>query len=116
MLPQSQSTRKFFRVLPVFSCWLSSCQFQLSAGMSQPTRPRKRKNRPENDRPLQLRPRPIRPLQPKPKYEVGEDPEFAKKSGWPVQMPPTPEGAILPAKRIVAYYGNPQSKEDGSLG
>jgi hypothetical protein len=54
--------------------------------------------------------------QPKQKYEVGEDPEFAKKSGWPVQMPPTPEGAILPAKRIVAYYGNPQSKKMGVLG
>ncbi len=54
--------------------------------------------------------------QAKVKYEVGEDPEFAKKSGWPVQMPPTPEGAILPAKRIVAYYGNPQSKKMGALG
>ncbi len=54
--------------------------------------------------------------QPKVKYEVGEDPEFAKRSGWPVQMPPTPEGAILPGKRIVAYYGNPQSKKMGVLG
>ena len=33
-----------------------------------------------------------------------------------MQMPPTPEGAILPAKRIVAYYGNPQSKKMGVLG
>jgi hypothetical protein len=52
----------------------------------------------------------------KTKYEVGEDPDFAQRSGWPVQMPPTPEGAILPAKRIVAYYGNPQSKKMGALG
>jgi hypothetical protein len=54
--------------------------------------------------------------QPKVKYEVGEDPEFAKKHGWPVKMPPTPSGAILPEKRIVAYYGNPQSKRMGALG
>jgi hypothetical protein len=54
--------------------------------------------------------------EPKVKYEVGEDPEFAKRKGWPVQMPPTPEGAILPHKRIVAYYGNPQSKRMGALG
>ncbi len=54
--------------------------------------------------------------QPKVKYETGEDPEFAKKHGWPVQGPPTPEGAILPGKRIVAYYGNPQSKKMGALG
>jgi hypothetical protein len=53
---------------------------------------------------------------PKVKYEVGEDPEFAQKKGWPVQMPPTPAGAIIPEKRIVAYYGNPQSKRMGALG
>ena len=53
---------------------------------------------------------------PKVKYEVGEDPEFAQKKGWPVQMPPTPAGAIIPEKRIVAYYGNPQSKKMGALG
>ena len=60
--------------------------------------------------------RPARKIPPPGKYEVGEDPEFAKKCGWPVQMPPTPEGAILPGKRIVAYYGNPQSKKMGALG
>ena len=32
-------------------------------------------------------------------------------------MPPTPlPGSILPAKRIVAFYGNPLSKHMGVLG
>jgi hypothetical protein len=54
--------------------------------------------------------------QPKMKYGVGEDPDFARRHGWPVEGPPPPTGAILPAKRIVAYYGNPQSKRMGALG
>ncbi|HEY4304152.1 MAG TPA: hypothetical protein VGM82_06785 [Gemmatimonadaceae bacterium] len=36
---------------------------------------------------------------------------------WPVANAPTPlEGSILPAKRIVAFYGNPLSKRMGILG
>jgi hypothetical protein len=36
---------------------------------------------------------------------------------WPVASAPTPlAGAILPAKRIVAFYGNPLSKRMGILG
>lgn len=54
--------------------------------------------------------------QPKIKYGVGEDPDFARQKGWPVEGPPAPPGAILPHKRIVAYYGNPQSKRMGVLG
>jgi hypothetical protein len=53
---------------------------------------------------------------PKVKYLAGEDPEYAKRCGWPVQSPPPLPGAILPHKRIVAYYGNPQSKRMGVLG
>jgi hypothetical protein len=53
---------------------------------------------------------------PKVKYETGEDPEFAQKSGWPVKYPPPLPGSILPGKRIVAYYGNPLSKRMGVLG
>jgi hypothetical protein len=53
---------------------------------------------------------------PKVKYETGEDPEFAQKCGWPVKFPPPLPGSILPAKRIVAYYGNPKSKRMGVLG
>ena len=53
---------------------------------------------------------------PKQKYNAGEDPEFAKKCGWPVQCPTPLPGSILPAKRIVAYYGNPLSKRMGALG
>ena len=53
---------------------------------------------------------------PKVTYLAGEDPEFAKRSGWPVQYPPPLAGSILPQKRIVAYYGNPQSKRMGALG
>ncbi len=54
--------------------------------------------------------------QPKIRYNAGEDPEFAKQKGWPVKSPPPLAGAILPNKRIVAYYGNPQSKRMGALG
>lgn len=35
---------------------------------------------------------------------------------WPVASPTPLPGAILPAKRIVAYYGNPLSKRMGILG
>ncbi len=50
------------------------------------------------------------------KYNAGEDPEYAKQCGWPVQTPPILPGSILPQKRIVAYYGNPKSKKMGALG
>lgn len=53
---------------------------------------------------------------PKIKYNAGEDPEYAKKCGWPVNYPTPLAGSILPKKRIVAYYGNPQSKRMGALG
>jgi hypothetical protein len=53
---------------------------------------------------------------PKIKYEAGEDPEYAKRCGWPVKLPPPLPGSILPQKRIVAYYGNPKSKKMGALG
>ena len=50
------------------------------------------------------------------KYDTGEDPEFAKRCGWPVNGPAPLPGAILPGKRIVAYYGNPRSTKMGALG
>lgn len=50
------------------------------------------------------------------KYLAGEDPAYAKSCGWPVNSPESLPGAILPAKRIVAYYGNPLSKRMGALG
>lgn len=53
---------------------------------------------------------------PKVRYDTGEDPEFAKQRGWPVQGPDPLPGSILPHRRIVAYYGNPQSKRMGVLG
>ncbi len=49
-------------------------------------------------------------------YKAGEDPEYARNCGWPVAMPEPLPGAILPAKRLVAYYGNPNSKRMGVLG
>jgi hypothetical protein len=39
-----------------------------------------------------------------------------KNPGWPVPLPPPLPGSILPAKRIVAFYGNPLSKRMGILG
>ncbi len=53
---------------------------------------------------------------PKVKYKAGEDPEFARRSGWPVKFPRPLPGSILPGRRIVAYYGNPLSKRMGVLG
>jgi hypothetical protein len=53
---------------------------------------------------------------PKVRYNAGEDPAFAEQCGWPVTCPPPLPGAILPQKRIVAYYGNPLSKRMGILG
>ncbi|MGQ0561351.1 MAG: hypothetical protein ACT443_05700 [Gemmatimonadota bacterium] len=49
-------------------------------------------------------------------YRAGENPAFAEKMGWPVQGPAPAPGAIIPAQRIVAYYGNPLSKRMGALG
>lgn len=49
-------------------------------------------------------------------YFAGEDPGFSRKCGWPVVCAEPLPGAILPAKRIVAYYGNPLSKRMGALG
>ena len=66
---------------------------------------------------------PVKPLannstaaKPKVKYQAGEDPEYAKRCGWPVRCPAPVPGSILPGKRIVAYYGNPLSKKMGVLG
>jgi hypothetical protein len=50
------------------------------------------------------------------KYFAGEDPAYARSCGWPVPCAEPLPGAILPAKRIVAYYGNPLSKRMGALG
>jgi len=50
------------------------------------------------------------------KYNSGEDPEFAASKGWPKKYPAPLPGAVLPQKRIVAYYGNPLSKRMGALG
>lgn len=52
----------------------------------------------------------------KSKHPAGEDPSYAQTCGWPVACAEPLPGAILPAKRIVAYYGNPLSKRMGALG
>jgi hypothetical protein len=39
-----------------------------------------------------------------------------KTPGWPVKAPTPLEGAVVPEKRIVAFYGNPLSKKMGVLG
>lgn len=43
-------------------------------------------------------------------------PPARPKPVWPVKGPEPLPGSILPAKRIVAYYGNPLSKRMGILG
>ncbi|HEX8358915.1 MAG TPA: hypothetical protein VF613_02275 [Longimicrobium sp.] len=47
---------------------------------------------------------------------AGEDAEYAKRMGWPVEGPRALPGALLPSKRIVCYYGNPASRRMGILG
>lgn len=54
--------------------------------------------------------------QPKVRFRAGEDPDFAIRMGWPVSSPAALAGAILPDRRIVAYYGNPLSNRMGVLG
>jgi hypothetical protein len=49
-------------------------------------------------------------------YRAGEDPAYAARMGWPVESPAALPGAILPNRRIIAYYGNPLSKRMGALG
>jgi len=39
-----------------------------------------------------------------------------RKSEWPVKGPDPLIGSVLPAKRIIAFYGNPLSKRMGVLG
>ena len=39
-----------------------------------------------------------------------------ERGGWPVKGPTPLSGAIFPARRIVAFYGNPLSKKMGVLG
>src|SRR6185503_5533124 len=41
---------------------------------------------------------------------------FNRKAGWPVSGPAPADGALLPNKRIIAFYGNPLSKRMGILG
>jgi hypothetical protein len=50
------------------------------------------------------------------KYRAGENPDYAARMGWPVEGPAALPGAVLPQKRIIAYYGNPLSKRMGALG
>lgn len=42
--------------------------------------------------------------------------KFEREPGWPVKGPAAKPGALLPNKRIVAFYGNPLSKKMGILG
>ena len=43
-------------------------------------------------------------------------PDSALDAKWPVKMPPQLPGAIFPANRVIAYYGNPLVKRMGVLG
>lgn len=60
----------------------------------------------------------IPPAAPAPaiRYNAGENPVFARSQGWPVAGPATLPGSLLPDKRILCYYGNPNSTRMGILG
>ena len=49
-------------------------------------------------------------------YRAGESPTLARQMGWPVASPKPLPGALLPERRVVCYYGNPNSKRMGALG
>ncbi|HWK90200.1 MAG TPA: hypothetical protein VNP72_09400, partial [Longimicrobium sp.] len=51
-----------------------------------------------------------------PRPGAGKNPIFAKEQGWYPRMPEFRDGAILPCKRVVVYYGNPSSRRMGALG
>jgi len=59
---------------------------------------------------------PAAPAPAQPRYNAGESPVFARQMGWPVVSPKPLAGAILPERRVVCYYGNPNSKRMGILG
>jgi hypothetical protein len=47
---------------------------------------------------------------------IAAKPKTVEPPKWPVDAPDPLPGSILPAKRIVAFYGNPLSKRMGVLG
>lgn len=50
------------------------------------------------------------------RWNAGTDPRYAVREGWPVKQDPPLPGAILPFRRIICYYGNPNSTRMGALG
>ena len=65
------------------------------------------------------RPRPVRGLlgpQAGNRHMAYRDAGSDADSLWPVKGPPPLPGSILPAKRIIAFYGNPLSRRMGILG
>ncbi|CAN5224710.1 lipoprotein [soil metagenome] len=50
-----------------------------------------------------------------PRYTAA-DSTVPDSTGWPVRAPAPLDGSLLPARRIVAFYGNPLSKRMGILG
>jgi hypothetical protein len=72
-------------------------------------------------KPAATRPDSTRPKVAAPRGPTAEEIARARRdsilnSKWPVKGPEPLPGAILPAKRIIAYYGNPLSKRMGVLG
>lgn len=56
------------------------------------------------------------PPKKRPYFLSARDPVYAKKMGWPVDSGDIREDALLPCHRIVAFYGNLNSKKMGVLG
>jgi hypothetical protein len=66
---------------------------------------------------LAQKPKPAPSAKKTAKTAPDSQPRKVEEKLWPVENAPTPlPGAILPAKRIVAFYGNPLSKGMGILG
>lgn len=79
--------------------------------------PRNVEAQPRQQSPKKKRQSTTRKSTSKPKAKRDTTPPAPKpKPVWPVKMPEVLPGSILPAKRIVAYYGNPLSRRMGILG
>ena len=113
---EAQPRRATVVISLLLACAMSAPAWGQSAGDSAPPPPRsdsverapkpastaKKKTTTSGAKKKTTTPRPAAPARPKPV--------------WPVNAPEPLPGSVLPARRIVAYYGNPLSKRMGILG
>jgi hypothetical protein len=112
------------RIVPVAALAVGVC----SAVVYAQTKPTQPPTKPAATKPAATRPAASKPDSAKPRVRGLLGPSSGDRhmafrnagsdldSLWPVKTPPPLPGSILPAKRIIAFYGNPLSKRMGVLG